>query len=306
MPCREATTRDPLDTLQAWRKVGTWAALVAACLILAAADRVVPEAGMAALFIPLITLAGWRLGPREACSVALAAALLNVSTPHAGDAGLPPVLAILRGILRLGTNAFVVWAVCTLRSAYDRERTAARHDGLTGALNRAAFEEHARSILEAEPCDQRVTVLALADIDDFKVVNDTGGHAAGDAVLRAFAEIAAASLDGRERLGRLGGDEFVLLLEADTAEAARSRIEAVHRRLTDDLWSAPVPATASIGALVLQPERRHDWVSALKAADHVMYAVKASGKNALRVEISGMVAASPDMSRLPARAFAVA
>ena len=111
MPCREATTRDPLDTLQAWRKVGTWAALVAACLILAAADRGVPEAGMAALFIPLITLAGWRLGPREACSVALAAALLNVSTPHAGDAGLPPVLAVLQSILRLGTNAFVVWAV---------------------------------------------------------------------------------------------------------------------------------------------------------------------------------------------------
>lgn len=302
----DAPPRQTLDMLEALSRTATWTALALACSVLVILDRAIPQLGVGPLYIPLIALAGWRLGSREACCVALVAAALNVFTPQVGDAALPPVIAVLRGATRLGTYAFIVWTFCALRRVYDRERTAARRDALTGALNRAAFEQHAREVLGSAPSAGPVAVLALTDIDDFKAVNDTGGHAAGDEVLRAFARSAAASLGERERLGRLGGDEFVLLLEAGTVEAARARVEAVHRRLTGDLRSSATPVTVSMGALVVRPGPRPDPNAAMREADRLMYAVKAAGKGALRVEIPGVVAA-PTLraSRPPAPALAV-
>ncbi|XYD11821.1 GGDEF domain-containing protein (plasmid) [Methylobacterium sp. NMS12] len=134
-----------------------------------------------------------------------------------------------------------------------------------------------------------MTILAVADIDDFKAINDMGGHGAGDEVLRAFASFASASLGPRERIGRLGGDEFLLLLEAETPEAGRARIAAVHRRLTVGLGSSATPVMVSMGALVIPPSTHPEWTSAMRAADEVMYAVKASGKNGLRIETAGTI-----------------
>lgn len=242
---------------------------------------------MGLAYIPLIALAAWRLEAREAFLVALAGACLNTD-PHQVDAvGATAVAAVGRDVLQLGTYAFVAWAVGALRHVYRRERTAARRDALTGALNRAAFEEHAQAVLATRTQGRPVAVLALADVDDFKATNDTGGHAAGDAVLRAFATVAMASLGPREQLGRLGGDEFVLVLEADTVAAGRSRIAAIHRGLTEGLGSSANPVTVSMGALVLPPLADLEWTSALRCVDQVMYTVKASGKNGVRVETLG-------------------
>ena len=202
------------------------------------------------------------------------------------------VAAVGRAILQLGTYAFVAWAVGALRHDYHRERTAARRDALTGALNRAAFEEHAQVVLATRTTGRPMAVLALADIDNFKAINDTVGHGEGDAVLRTFAAVAAASLGPRDRVGRLGGDEFVLVLEADTVAAGRSKIAAIHRRVTEVLGSSASPVTVSMGALVLLPLPDHDWTSAMQRVDEVMYAVKASGKNGLRIEVSTAIVAA--------------
>ncbi|XYD11822.1 hypothetical protein R1A27_32095 (plasmid) [Methylobacterium sp. NMS12] len=146
-----APSRNLADTPEAWRRTTTWAGLAAACSVLAALDRTVPDVGIGQAFIPLLALAGWRLGAYEAYAVAMAAACLNIFPHHADEAELATVAAAGRDILRLGTLAFIALAVGALRHSYDRERTAARRDALTGVLNRAAFGEYARAMLANRP-----------------------------------------------------------------------------------------------------------------------------------------------------------
>ena len=79
-----------IDRLDAWSRRATWHTLAVSCLALVAFDHVFPEVGTGPLYIPLIALAGWRLGSREAWSVALAAAALNILPLHGLDGGLSP------------------------------------------------------------------------------------------------------------------------------------------------------------------------------------------------------------------------
>lgn len=278
--------RNVVDRLDAVSRTGTWIALAAACLAFIVFDWMVPKVGTGPLYLPLIALAGWRLGPREAWAVAVAAAFLNILPLHGIDAGMSPLAATVRGLVRFGAYAFVAVTVSGLRRAFDRERHAARHDTLTGALNRASFEAHARTVLGSAILGAPVTVLALADIDGFKAVNDTAGHAAGDDVLRRFSASAATLLGKGDRFGRLGGDEFVLLLQASTTAAAASRVEAVHRRLRNGLRGSGHSIGVSMGALVVPPGATTDWTAALREADRLMYVAKRSGKGGFRIEIS--------------------
>lgn len=281
---RKLHPRDIVDRLDAVSRRATWTALAVSCVALVAFDRLVPSVGTGPLYIPLIALAGWRLGLREAWGVLLVAALLNIVPIHGFDADLSQVAAAVRGLVRLGAYAFVAATVCGLRKVYDRERYAARHDTLTGALNRASFEYHARPVLERNWPDGPVMVLALADIDGFKSVNDTYGHAEGDAVLRRFAEAGAAAIAGGDRFGRLGGDEFVLLLQASSSEAAAFRVETVHRRLRDGLRGSGHPVGVSLGALVVRPGTVLDWATAIRQADRLMYVAKRAGMGGYRIE----------------------
>lgn len=276
--------RDLIDRLDAVSPSATWAVLALSCMAFVTFDWLVPEVGTGPLYIPLIALAGWRLGPRAACAVALVAAFLNILPIHGIDAGMSAVAAVVRGLVRLGAYAFVTATVCGLRRIYDRERYAARHDALTGALNRSSFEMHARSVLGGGAWAGPVTVLALADIDGFKSVNDTFGHTEGDAVLRKFAEAGMAAIGERDRFGRLGGDEFVLLLQARTVAGAESRIATVHRRLQDGLKGSRHPVGVSLGALFIRPGANLEWPEAIREADRLMYVAKRAGTGGLRTE----------------------
>ncbi|GJD46717.1 hypothetical protein AFCDBAGC_4601 [Methylobacterium cerastii] len=236
---------------------------------------------------PLIALAGWRLGPRAACGVALVAAFLNILPIHGFDAGLSPLAATVRAVVRLGAYAFVVATVCVLRRVYERERYAARHDALTGILNRASFEAHAHLALGGCAANGSVTVLALADIDGFKSVNDTSGHAEGDEVLIRLALAGVAAIGWGDRFGRLGGDEFVFLLQSSTVAAAVSRVETIHRRLRDGLSGSRHHIGVSMGALVVSPGTTLDWATAIREADRLMYVAKRAGTGGVRVESFG-------------------
>ena len=269
--------RDLIDRLDAISRRATWAVLAASCLAFVTFDWLTPEVGTGPLYIPLIALAGWRLGPRAACGVAVVSAVLNILPIHGVDTAMTPVTAFVRGMVRLGAYAFVTVTVCGLRRVHDRERYAARHDALTGALNRSSFESHAHPVLEGCAADGPVTVLALADIDGFKSVNDTFGHAEGDAVLRAFATAGMAAIGNDDQFGRLGGDEFVLLLRASTVAAAASRVETVHRRLRDGLGGSRHPVGVSLGALIVRPGSNLGWQEAIREADRLMYLAKRAG-----------------------------
>jgi diguanylate cyclase (GGDEF)-like protein/PAS domain S-box-containing protein len=154
-------------------------------------------------------------------------------------------------------------------------RRLATHDDLTGLHNRRAFErEIERQLRRVKRYGEQCAVL-LADLDDFKSVNDTLGHHAGDELLRHVAELLTRRLRESDVVARLGGDEFAVLLAHTDLAAAK----ALARALEGELAAHPlrvegteVVAHASIGAAALDADVAPE--DALRHADRAMYAVK--------------------------------
>jgi diguanylate cyclase (GGDEF)-like protein len=147
-------------------------------------------------------------------------------------------------------------------------RTAATNDHLTGLANRHHFFER----VDRAPTDTCAAVLYI-DLDDFKPINDTFGHAAGDEVLRIVARRLAACVRETDMVARLGGDEFALLLAAP--ERVDEVAERVHAAFADPLQVAE--RSLRVGASVGVATGGGDL---LDAADRAMYAVKAQSKGA--------------------------
>jgi diguanylate cyclase (GGDEF)-like protein len=165
----------------------------------------------------------------------------------------------------------------------DINRTEARLDELayvdavTGLYNRHAAGEHMRGLVARR---QPFGVMML-DLDDFKHVNDTLGHASGDLLLRTIANRLRRTLDGRGQVFRLGGDEFMCIFPLPQDEAGLERIgqESISalrepvRLGSDELF---VRGSAGMSSF---PADGSDWSALLRSADAAMYAAKASGKN---------------------------
>jgi diguanylate cyclase (GGDEF)-like protein len=158
------------------------------------------------------------------------------------------------------------------------------HDPLTGLTNRRRFVEAAEAALATRASSGSVAVLFL-DLDDFKTVNDTLGHAAGDALLISVAERIRGDLRLTDVAARLGGDEFGVLLTAIPNEAfAVSVAERLLARLVAPIEVAgvTVEAGASVGIAIDEPSMR--TVDDLLAdADVAMYQAKALGKGRYHV-----------------------
>lgn len=176
-----------------------------------------------------------------------------------------------------------------------RFRSGAFHDGLTGLANRDLLADRLRLALARAVRDRHHVGVLFVDLDGFKAVNDTCGHAAGDAVLKAVAERFRAALRPSDTLARIGGDEFVGVIDGlpDTVAARR----AAHRLLATldtpiDLEPGEEPATvgASIGGAVAVPPPGADAATVddlatrlLRTADEAMYRVKRAGGRAILI-----------------------
>jgi diguanylate cyclase (GGDEF)-like protein len=154
-------------------------------------------------------------------------------------------------------------------------------DELTGVLNRRGFlSEFHRALSSASRYNEQ-GVLVYIDLDEFKPVNDTYGHAAGDEVLRQVTGILLESVRGTDVVARLGGDEFAVLLTRTKWEDSIPRIEQLERSLNQTMvtWEDHmIRLSASIGVQIYGPEDRGDDL--LTRADHAMYKAKKS-RNAL-------------------------
>lgn len=153
------------------------------------------------------------------------------------------------------------------------------HDGLTGLANRALFHDQVERALRRRTGRDQVAVLFL-DLDEFKEVNDSHGHAAGDELLVGVADRLARSLREADVIARLGGDEFAILVEGD-----RPGLADIGRRILEAL-DEPVPAgghevqvRASVG--IALGEGARDAEELLRNADVAMYLAKSQGKGRL-------------------------
>jgi diguanylate cyclase (GGDEF)-like protein/PAS domain S-box-containing protein len=164
------------------------------------------------------------------------------------------------------------------RKQTERElRRLADHDSLTGLLNRRGFMEGLRRELRRMERKDEYGALLLLDLDNFKVVNDTAGHLAGDQVLRTTAEVLRRRLRATDVIGRLGGDEFAaLVLNVTPRQASEIAAETTEtlRALTVTAGDQTIEVAASIGVVAIDELPGVGEEELLAAADRAMYRVK--------------------------------
>jgi len=174
----------------------------------------------------------------------------------------------------LETVASVAGSKITLLRAMARTQLQAATDPLTGLLNRRMFENRARELL----VDQSNTVVAMGDLDQFKMLNDTHGHDSGDRALRLFAQSLRSCLRPEDLACRYGGEEFVVLLPRCSVSHAVGVLERVQEQLVLSLTQGEVPRfTVSFGVAEAGPDDTLEGV--IRAADAALLQAKANGRN---------------------------
>ncbi len=209
--------------------------------------------------------------------------LLVVRDPDRPDIGLPLLLGAVGLALAALLGALILFWTRNER-IHELERQASE-DALTGLSNRRRFEEDLRTAMARSRRDGGTGALLMLDLDDFKHVNDTRGHPAGDRLIKEVAGVLQRRTRESDALARLGGDEFAVILpRSDRGEAllvADSIVGAIrtHRPQDDDLD----PITASVGIAMFGEDPRTSPSSVISEADTAMYAAKDGGRDGVRV-----------------------
>lgn len=165
-----------------------------------------------------------------------------------------------------------------LKKELNIEKALARTDHMTGALNRRSFMELAEYEINQSRRHKRPITIAYIDLDNFKAVNDSLGHHAGDLLLRTVVRILLENHRSTDVVARIGGDEFSVLYPETMAEAASEVLAKVREKLLDAMQANEWPVTFSIGAVTYtSPPASAEAM--LREADAKMYEVKQTGKN---------------------------
>jgi diguanylate cyclase (GGDEF)-like protein/PAS domain S-box-containing protein len=165
----------------------------------------------------------------------------------------------------------------------------ATHDALTGLANRRAFEQRLETSLDRLQQSGTQHILMLLDIDQFKIVNDTCGHAAGDDLLRQATAILQAPLRRTDILARLGGDEFAVLIEDCNIDSVTTIAERLRQSMQDAQfeWNGRIfNITVSIGMVPITTAGT-SLEDTLRAADIACYMAKEKGRNRIQIHHAG-------------------
>jgi diguanylate cyclase (GGDEF)-like protein len=224
---------------------------------------------------------GWELAVTTSASVA--SAPITQVTWAVLVAGVL-ASAMLAGLLFvLGTSR--ARALDLVDDATEELRHLALHDSLTGLPNRVLLGDRLDRMVSRSTRDGTLPVALFVDLDGFKEVNDTLGHGAGDALLRAVAERLTSRLRGVDTIARLGGDEFVVLLDVEHPDAASdvaTRVVEAMRHPFDMGDGRVAEVTASVGVAVgLEHGAASEWL--LREADLALYDAKAAGRDQWKV-----------------------
>jgi diguanylate cyclase (GGDEF)-like protein len=234
--------------------------------------------------IPLLLLA-WAAGPWWG---ALAATFTCASRAYLvwiiAPLRTPPALALSEFAATVLALIVLIVVLSVLRRMLEHAYSQCQRDLLTGLVNKAGFYQVVGAEMEVCRRYRRTLSIAYLDCDNFKDVNDRFGHHVGDELLRLMASTMTRKLRASDMPARLGGDEFAVMLPEISADSARKVIEMLQLRLLHEMREHKWPVTFSIGiaTFVKMPASIDDMVN---QADQLMYAVKYSGKAAIRQEI---------------------
>jgi two-component system cell cycle response regulator len=178
-----------------------------------------------------------------------------------------------------------------LQSNYESNLSAALTDVLTGLYNRRYAMAHLEKLLSRSGETEKPFSILMFDIDHFKLVNDTYGHAAGDEVLREFASRLSAHVRNFDLVGRLGGEEFVAILPETDSEVALMVAERLRKAVADNPFGisapgGPLEITTSIGVTMVNTSR-DSVANMLGRADEALYAAKHNGRNRTETKLAG-------------------
>jgi diguanylate cyclase (GGDEF)-like protein/PAS domain S-box-containing protein len=196
--------------------------------------------------------------------------------------GLLRARPVEQGVAAAGT----IWSINDVSEQVESRRQlqhAAHHDALTGVVNRQGFDQAVQALFDSQPAS-RPAALVMIDLDHFKPINDTAGHAAGDAMLVAVAQAIASRVRTTDLVVRLGGDEFALLLTRCNHERALAVAEKVREAITDLAltWEAHtlrVGASLGVAELTEHHQSPAQW---LAQADAACYDAKRAGRGTVR------------------------
>jgi diguanylate cyclase (GGDEF)-like protein len=244
-----------------------------------------PDLSVQFFYLVPITFMAWFEGRMSALvmGIVAAGAVLGVSLWTAAQGGVP--LQVPAWNAGVAAAIFVSFALSlsTLRSALRRLGELSHTDPLTEISNRRSFLETAGAELSRARRTGRPFSLMYIDLDNFKHVNDTIGHQAGDSLLHTIGAELRAATRGTDVVARLGGDEFAVLLPETDAEGAADAAAKVRARLHACMNLGGWPVTFSIG--VVSCSRLPESVDlVMEAADRLMYSVKKSGKNGIAAQ----------------------
>lgn len=192
-------------------------------------------------------------------------------------------MPFVNGSIQLIIYIVIAYLTARIHTLLAREVQMATHDALTGLLNRRAFfakgeAEASRSMRYGHD----VTIIFI-DLDNFKQLNDTWGHAAGDKALKAVADALQQSLRATDQVARLGGDEFAVLLPEISPNEATVAGQKIASAVATAV-SRFTPVSASIGVACFVGGM-NDFAAMLKSADALMYESKQAGKGGILVRL---------------------
>lgn len=238
-----------------------------------------PPNATSALYMWICLYAAYVLPERRAIGHALGCAASYLFVTMLAPPDFPPVAHLTTSIASLIGATLIVSILHTrLGTTMDELELAARTDPLTGLANRRHFSEELERELQRTRRHARPLTVIVCDLDDFKGVNDTYGHQAGDAVLRLVGEVFAECSREVDLPARFGGEEFAVVLPDTGLEAGLAVAERLRLAIARRSAAAGPPITISLGvACTAQVGRSSDAL--YRAADDALYAAKDAGRD---------------------------
>jgi diguanylate cyclase (GGDEF)-like protein len=259
----------------------TWAVFVFTLICVEYIDYVTgPEIDVCFLLMIPTFLLAWRFGVVLGFTASLLCAFSSMAVNYTDSfVIIHPSVAWLNVITLTIYLAMFVVVIHALRVEMDFNENLARRDALTGLLNRRAFDELMGQEINRLNRFKRPFTLLVLDLDKFKLVNDTKGHAAGDELLKSLARVLTGSFRDTDFVARLGGDEFGVILPETDEENAFLSVVKLEENIRGMALGSGYPVSASIGMMTnsFPPMSREKL---FEEADRRMYLDKSLKKKA--------------------------